>query len=112
MSWPSGRTPWCAVSHPSLTRAPIDAGARAVRGRTGTARRAQWACAHTARRLAAEALRRRAVLALLHVAHAHDARVDGAAHAVEQLHVELREEVGLVDRRLAEIALRRRIHDV
>merc|ERR1740117_208588 len=46
------------------------------------------------------------------VAHTHDAAVDRARYAVLYLHVELREHEGLVHAGVADITLRRRIHDV
>eukprot|EP00972_Heterocapsa_arctica_P048251 7114645-Heterocapsa_arctica.AAC.1 len=46
------------------------------------------------------------------VAHAHDAAVDGARHAVHHLHVELRQHEGRVDARVADVALGGRIDHV
>merc|ERR1719414_2879530 len=46
------------------------------------------------------------------VAHTDDAPVDGAGHAVLHLHVELREKEGGVDAGLAQVSLRRGVHDV
>ena len=46
------------------------------------------------------------------VAHAHDAPVDGARHAVQHLHVELRQHEGRVDARLLDVALGGRVDHV
>ena len=54
----------------------------------------------------------RAVATLLARAHTDDARVHGARDAVLDLRVDLRETVVLHDRRVAEIAERRRLNDV